>query len=230
LHAEEKCTVEIKLLLSPSTIQSAITSLQFGNEATGRVYFFDTDQLDLLKQGVIVRVRQGANNDLTVKVRVPASNTQAHTSQVRDQFPCEINRTGAGEDTDYSVKRKYKTKQVPAMGNDIFKLLSPPQKKLLQTVRASVDWARVTRIGDVKATSWETTSQSPFPKLALELWESPGGNVVEVSAKVGHDEMQSKYVQLQQLLNKENLPLSASQGGKTSALLETSAHQTPPPQ
>src|SRR5208283_4119709 len=76
LRAAEKCTAEVKLLLSPPTIQTVITSLRFEKEVTGRVYFFDTDALDLLKQGVVVRFRQGAVNDFTVKVRVPAGNKQ----------------------------------------------------------------------------------------------------------------------------------------------------------
>src|SRR5271167_535857 len=76
LHAEEKCSVEVKLLLSPPTTQTVIASLGFENETTGRVYLFDTDALDLSMQGVIVRVRQGAKNDLTVKVRLPNGNQQ----------------------------------------------------------------------------------------------------------------------------------------------------------
>jgi hypothetical protein len=221
LHAQEKCSVEIKLLLSPPTIQTAITSLQFGKQTAGRVYFFDTDQLELLKQGIIIRVRQGTSNDLTLKVRVPEDDQPVDTSRFHEHFPCEINRTGAGEDTDYAVKCKYETQQVPETGVDIFRLLSPQQKKLLQEARVSIDWARVTKIANIKSTSWETTTQSPFHKLALELWESPAGNIVEISARVGPDEEQSRYAQLQQLLNRKNLPLSASQGSKTSTVLET---------
>jgi hypothetical protein len=229
LHAEEKCSVEVKLLLSPPTIQAVITSLRFEKQTAGRVYFFDTDQLDLLKQGVIVRIRQGASNDLTVKIRVPDGNTQFDASQFRGHFPCEINRTGAGEDTDYSVKRKYQMQQVPETGSDIFKLLSPPQKKLLQKARISIDWARVTKVANIQVTSWKSATQSPFRGLALELWETTAGNIVEISSKVGPDETQSKYAQLQQLLNKKNLPLSTEQSSKTSAVLETLAHHPSTP-
>lgn len=224
LHAEERCSVEIKLLLSPSTIQSVITSLKFGKETAGRVYFFDTDQLDLLKQGVIVRVRQGANNDLTVKVRAPERKNQVDTSLIREHFPCEINRTGAGEEIDYAVKKKYETLQVPEMGADIFRLLSPPQKTLLQKARVAIDWTRVAKIANIRTMSWETATQSPFRKLALELWESPAGNIVEISAKVEPDAEQRKFAELQQLMNKKGLSLATSQGSKTSTLLEIQTH------
>jgi hypothetical protein len=223
LHAEEKCPVEVKLLLSPPA-QTVIASLSFEKETAGRVYFFDTDALDLQMQGVIVRVRQGADNDLTVKVRVPEGNKQVDTSRLREHFPCETNRTGAGEDTNYSVRRKYKARQVPEMGSDISSLLSPPQKILLQEARVSIDWARVVRIANIKLTKWETTGQSPFRKLTLELWEWPAGNILELSTKVGPDAGQSKYAELQRLVNMKSLSLSARQGTKTSMVLETLTH------
>jgi hypothetical protein len=223
MRAEEKCPAEVKLLLSPSTTQTVIASLGFEKETAGQVYFFDTEALDLLTKGVIVRVRQGADNDITVKVRLPEGNNQLD-SQLRAQFPCEIDRTGAGENISYSVRHKYKTGQVPETGNDISSLLSPSQKKLLQESRASIDWARVTRIANIKSTKWEATAQSPFRKLALELWDWSAGQILEVSAKVGSDAGPAKYAELQRLMDVNSLPLSASQGTKTRIVLETLAH------
>ncbi len=221
--AEAACPVEIKLLLSPPTIQTAIASLSFRKETTTHVYFFDTDTLELLKQGVIVRVRQGAANDLTVKVRVPEGSDRFDNSQLREHFPCEIDRTGAGENTSYSVPRKYETSQVPEMGTDISSLLSPSQERLLREARVAIDWARVTRIADITATKWESTGQSPFRKLALELWEWPAGKILEISTKVSPDAGPRKYAELQQLANMKGLSVSAEQGTKTKTVLETMA-------
>jgi hypothetical protein len=226
LQAEEKCPVEVKLLLSPPTIQSVIASLGFEKDTATRVYFFDTDALALLEQGVIVRVRQGADNDLTVKVRVPEGNKQVHTSQLREHFPCEIDLTGTGQDTDYSVRRKYKAPQVPEMGTDISSLLSPAQERLLREARVSIDWARVMRIANIKSTKWETTGQPPFRKLTLEMWEWPSGNILELSTKAGSDAGPSKYAELQRIVNTKSLSLSASQSTKTSMILETLTHHT----
>lgn len=229
LRAEKRCSAEVKLLLPPPTIQKVIASLIFAKPRSSQIYFFDTDARDLQRQGVIVRVRQGANDDLTVKVRVPEGSKQIDLSSLRAHFPCEINRTGAGEDTDYSVKRKYKTLEVPEMGLDIFKLLNPSQRKLLREAKVSIDWERTTRTVDVRSTNWETTTQRPFRELALELWEWPSGSILEVSAKVGPDERQSKYAELQRLLNRKSMSLSPSQGNKTSAVLETIAYPSSPP-
>src|ERR1700751_1878595 len=70
LRAEKACPVELKLLLSPPTKDSVIASLGFEKEISSQVYFFDTADLGLLSQGVILSVRQGAKNDLTVKLRL----------------------------------------------------------------------------------------------------------------------------------------------------------------
>jgi hypothetical protein len=225
LRAEEKCPVEVKLLLSSRSIQAVVASFGFEKETAGRVYFFDTEALDLLKQGVIVRVRQGAGNDLTVKVRLPQGAEPVDTTQLQERFPCEIDRTGAGENTSYSVRRRYKPLQVPEKGNDILSQLSPPQQKLIQNARISIAWSRVKRIANIKSTKWEAASQS-FPKLALELWEWQASNILEISAKAGPDEGQSAYSELQRLVNMKNLSLSARQGTKTRIVLETLTHST----
>jgi hypothetical protein len=211
VRAAEKCPVEIKLLLSPLTTQRVIASLEFKNEAGGRVYFFDTDALDLLMQGVILRVRQGANHDLTVKVRLPKGDSKVDTSWLQQRFPCEIDRSQSGISTSYAIKRRYKATEVPERGSDIYRLLSVSQKELLDEARISLDWARVVRMADIRSTKWETTAQSPSGQLALELWQWPAGKVLELSAKVESDAEASKYAELERLVHVRNLSLDTTQ-------------------
>src|SRR2546425_4505447 len=101
---------------------------------------------------------------------------------------------------------------MPEIGPDFFTVLSPPQKRLLQEARVSIDWARMRRIANIKSTKWETTAQSPYRKLALELWEWPAGNILELSTKVGRHEVQSKPAALQRLVDRRRLSLTARQG------------------
>jgi hypothetical protein len=229
LHAKETCSAEVKFLLSPPTTQTVIASLGFENETVAKVYFFDTDALDLSNQGVIIRVRQGAKNDLTVKVRLPKGGQPVDSSRLREQFPCEIDRTRAGASTSYAVARKYKATMVPEIGNDIYSLLSASQIKLLHEAQVSIDWARVMRIASINSTKWETKAPSPSGKLALELWEWPAGKILELSAKVESDAEASKYAQLERLVKMNNLSLSASQDTKTRMVLETLADHTSRP-
>jgi hypothetical protein len=220
LQAEEECPIEIKLLLAPQTMRTAFASLGFENKAEGQVYFFDTEQLDLLRQGVIVRIRQGANNDLTVKVRVPESNKNIEASQLGERFPCEIDRTAAGENISYSVRRTFKVQQVSEMGTGIRRLLGPTHKSLLQDTGASIDWAKVKRIANIRSTKWQSRAQSRFRSLTLELWEWPEGEILELSTKVQPGEGGSKNAELQEIVRVKHLSLSASQGTKTRSVLE----------
>ena len=226
LQAEESCPVEVKLLLSPPTIQTAITSLSFEKQTRKRIYFFDTDALELFKQGVIVRLRQGADNDLTVKVRAPRGSGQVDNSHLRKHFPCEIDRTGDEENTSYAVRRKYKTPQIPEKGSDISNLLTRRQEGLLREAGAVIDWARVMRIAAIQSTQWETTAQAPFRKLALELWEFPAGSILEISTRVSPDAEPAKYAEFQRMADGKGLSLQPDQRTKTEAALEAFTHPT----
>jgi hypothetical protein len=221
LYAQKVCPVEINLLLSPSTTKSVVASLRFEKETKSQVYFFDTDNLGLFKQGVILRVRQGAKNDLTVKVRLPDGDKQADNSKLRAHFGCEIDRTGAEANTSFSAEQKYKIAPVPIAGEDIFRSLNAYQQRLLQDAQVSIDWSLVKRIASINSTTWETTSQSQFPKLTLEYWDWPSGNILELSARVAANESESKSAKLQQMANAKGLSLSADQGTKASLVLKT---------
>lgn len=228
LRAEQGCTSEVKLLIAPPTIESVITSMRFGKKAEGRVYLFDTDTLGLLKQGIILRVRQGAKSDITVKLRLPEGHRQIDSSKLHDHFGCEIDQTGAGTDVSFSVGQKYKGHRLLETGNDILSALSPHQLRLLSEAHVSINWPRVRRIASISSTTWEAKAQPPFPRLALELWEWPDGRLVELSAKFASNESESKFADLQRMVRAKGISLSADQGTKTSLVLKTPAPHASP--
>jgi len=224
LHSQERCNVEVKLLLSPAQTQAAVTSLNFEKEAAGRVYFFDTNRLDLLSQGLILRLRQGASNDFTVKLRSTRDTKPVVPSDLGEGYECEIDLIGGAAGPSYTVRTEYTATHVPETGIEISNLLDAGQKKLLTEAQVSVEWTRVKRIADIQATSWQTKAQPGFRKLTLELWEWPGGRILELSTKVGPDAGPSTYAELQQLVKTKGLSLSATQRAKTGVVLETLAH------
>jgi hypothetical protein len=224
LHSQEGCNVEVKLLLSPTQTQAAIASFKFEKEAAGRVYFFDTNALDLLANGLIVRLRQGSSNDFTIKLRPPGNEKPFVPTNIGEGFDCEIDLIGGAASPSYTARSKYTATRVPETGVEISSLLDAGQKKLLTEAQISVDWARVNRIADIRATSWQTKAQPTLRKLALELWEWPGGRILELSTKVGPHEGTSTYAELQRLVKTKGLSLNATQRAKTSMVLETLAH------
>jgi hypothetical protein len=221
-RAEQRCPIEIKLLLSPTTTQIVTASLGFEKERAGQIYFFDTKALDLSAQGVIIRVRQGANSDLTVKIRSPRVGGQpGGASSPLPRFPCEIDRTPAGENISYAVGRTYKTGNVPDTGKEIYSLLSASQKQLLAATKTRIDWTRVVRIVDIVSTTWQVGANSASGKLALELWEWPAGRILELSAKTSSVAEQLRYAQIERLVKINELSLSEVQDNKTSLVLRT---------
>ena len=226
LHAQENCNVEVKLLLPPTEALATIAAFNAKKETAGRVYFFDTDALDLLSQGVIVRLRRGAHSDLTVKLRPPEGRKSLAVSERRKSFKCEVDLTGEGANSSYSISRGLAPERLFETGNDVFGLLSLTQKGLLEEAQVSVDWSRVKRIAEITSTSWQMESQLHRGKLTLELWEWPGGKVFEISTRVSPETGSSTYTELQQLVKSKQLSISPVQRAKTSIALEAITHTT----
>jgi len=217
LPARETCPVEVKLLLSTQAAQTAIGSLGLVKKTAARVYFYDTGTLDLFKQGVILRLRAGADNDLTVKMRQPDSDEQIGLPET---IPCEIDQTRDGSHVSYSVGSSYRAARVPEAGKEVRKLLSKAQADLLRAAGVSIDWERVTRVAAIDSTKWTTSAQSPYGKLALELWKWPGGAILELSSRAGAKSAEAAYAGLEQLSQEKVLALSASQDTKTGTVLQ----------
>jgi hypothetical protein len=220
LQAQESCNVEVKLLLSPTETQAAIAALRVKKETSGRVYFFDTGALDLLSQGVIVRLRRGAKSDLTVKFRPPNGKKLSTPSEGPIGFKCEVDLTQDGANSSYSITRQLAADELPRTGTDVSRLLSSAQIKLLEDAQVSVDWTRVKRVAEITSTDWQTQSQPHLGRLSLELWEWPGGRVLELSTKVSSDAGSSGYKELQRLATTKQLAMSPDQRVKTSIALE----------
>ncbi len=221
LPAQNGCDVEVKLLLSPVEDQAAVAAFHVKKETTGFVYLFDTDTLDLLSQGVIVRLRQGTNNDLTVKLRPSKEEKLSDSANEQETFKCEVDLVGDGANTAYSISRRYIGNPLPQSGYEIFHLLSPGQKKLLEEARTSIDWGRVQRMTEIRATTWRVKPQPHFDKLALELWEWREGRILELSTKTGSDAGPMIYAKLQDLVRSKSLQLSRDQRSKTITVLES---------
>jgi hypothetical protein len=223
VYAQGECPVEVKLLLSSPEAQPVIGALGFKKKTETQIYFFDTESLSLLTQGAIIRIRQGANNDLTVKLRLPEGDSAHDNALLRARFPCEIDRTRAQADTSYAVEREYQVAKVPDSGTDVRGLLNSSQRSLLADAGISIDWDRVVKIASIRSSKWQTAAQSPHGKLALELWEWSTGKILELSSKSASASDTSKYKGMEAMLKANGLSLNANQATKTTTVLESLA-------
>ncbi len=205
-----------EFFLSPTQLQAAIPDLRARGETHSRVYFYDVPGLDLLAKGVILRLREGAEIDITAKLRPLSGEKFLDPSGGRERYKCEVDLNDGVENQSFSVQNRYFAARVPDTGEEFFQLLSQGQKQLLEGSKVQIDWKRVKRIAEIQSTSWTTRAQPPLGKLSLELWEWPSGSVLEVSTKVAPDAGQSTYVELRDLANKLGLVLSLNQRSKTA--------------
>jgi hypothetical protein len=215
---QQTCNEEVKLLLSPAQVQAAIPALHARGETHGRVYFYDTTALDLLSKGVILRLREGRGTDFTVKLR-PLEFVDPTAG--RERYVCELDLNDGIEVQSFSVQQKNVSTKTPETGDEVLRLLSEGQKKLLDNSKVQIDWKRVKRVAEIRSTSWTTRAKGPLGKLDLELWEWPNGSIMEVSTKVAMNAGQATYVELQKLAKRKDLALSAKQSSKTEIALRS---------
>jgi len=221
LHGQGNCDLEAKLLLSPEQSQAAVAAFDAKRQRTGHVYFYDTRTLDLLSHGVIVRLRQGADNDLTVKLRPTGGQKFFDPSAGREDYKCEVDLTGSGAIYSYSIRSAYTAEHLPETGSEILEILSAGQRKFLEQSQVPIDWTRVKRITGIRYSAWQIKSQPQFRKLTLEMWDWPKGRDLELSTKVVEaDTGPATYKALQQLVESKGLSISRVQGPKTSIVLK----------
>lgn len=225
LKAQEQCDFEVKVLLSAERTDADVSTLKAKQREAGKVYFFDTSSLDLLSGGVILRMRQGSDNDLTVKIRPPTSENFSDPSGGRENYKCEVDIIGGKGIESYSIKSSYSGPQLPRTGTELRSLFTDGQKDLLKQARVSIDWTLVKRLVDIQSTGWRVKANPPPKTLVLELWEWPGGRVLEASTKAKADAGPAVYKELQQLLNAKGLSLNKEQRSKTAMVLETLEHR-----
>jgi hypothetical protein len=219
VQAQENCNFEVKLLLAPTQVRTAISSLHATKRLRTRIYFYDTPALDLLSKGLILRLRQGASNDLTAKLR-PLPGERFSSSSVRERPKCEVEITGGVEGRSYSVGTSYSAGHAPETGEEIVRLLSSGQKRLIEDSQIQIDWTKVKRVAEIQSTSWTVPAQAPLHKFSMELWDSPNGKILEVSTKVGPDAGRAAYTELESVAKKNGLELSAVQQSKTATALK----------
>ena len=223
-----RCGSEVKLLLSPDELKSALTRLKAKKEAPGRVNLFDTSRLELLSQGVIVRLRTGTTADLMVKVRTSADKEIAFERGDDGRYKCEVDVTADGAVRSYSIRTTF-AGPVAAAGTDVFALLSPAQRTLLQQAHVGVDWRQVRIAADIQSSTWRVRGKPTMPRLTLELWRWSTGAALDLSAKLEGDQT-SALTQLQQFATSKGLVLNPVQKLKTALALKSDGRNAAPGQ
>jgi hypothetical protein len=124
---------------------------------------------------VIIRVRRGSTRDLTVELRPPEKKKFEDPTGGRESFKCEADLAANETSISYSIRSRFTGLQIPETGNDTYRAFSNGQRRLLSEAQVIINWNRVKRVADIHVTDWQIKLGSTSRKIALELWEWPGG-------------------------------------------------------
>ena len=226
-HAD---SVELKLTVPDSQQRSTVTGLGMDplEGQIRQVFFFDTPDLALNKQGVVVRARrvQGRGDDTVVKLRpivpdqLPPSVRKAKTMVVEvDAMPggyvCSASFKGALGPGDA-------VKQVAAGDRAIRKLYSKEQRAFYTShAPEGLGLDDLTVLGPINVLKLKFTPKGLKRRLVAELWLYPDGErILELSTKCTPTEGFQVAAEMRAFLADRGVDLYGEQQTKTKTALD----------
>jgi hypothetical protein len=222
-------SVELKLTVPESDQRSAVAALGMDAlEAQIRqVFFFDTPELTLDKQGVVVRARriQGKGDDSAVKLRpvVPAelpgdlrrsASFRVEVDALPGGYVCSAALKGAVGSTDV---RAAVAGELP-----LRKLFSKEQRAFFAAhVQEGVGLDDLAILGPIFVLKLRFTPEELKRRLVAEMWIYPDGSrVLELSTRCNTTEAFQVAAELRAFLAGRGIDLSGEQQTKTRKALE----------
>jgi hypothetical protein len=221
-------SVELKLTVPDTRRRATVASLGMDvlDAQIRQVYFFDTPDLSLDRQGVVVRARrvQGRGDDTVVKLRpyVPGSasgvdraeDLQVEVDAMPTGYVCSASMKGSLGPTD--------VKEVVAGSRKISKLFSLKQRKLFQAnAPDGADLDALSILGPITVLKLKMSHAEFGRPLVAELWLYPDGSrILELSAKCAPAVGFQVAAEMRAFLTSRGVDLSGEQQTKTRAALE----------
>jgi hypothetical protein len=221
-------SVELKLTIPESAQRSAVEAL--GMDPLGAqvrmVYFFDTPDLALERQGVVVRARRVAQkgDDTVVKLRpiVPANLSR----DVRESPMCmvEVDAMPGGYVCSASLKGVPKPAVLDVAGGSapLRKLFSKAQRAFFADhAPDGVDFGDLVLLGPIFVVKIKAPPPGFARKMVVELWLYPDGTrILELSTKCAPSEAFQVAAESRAFLAERGIKPTGAQTTKTRKALE----------
>ena len=231
---EQADSVELKLTVSEPHQRSAVVALALDPlEAELRqVYFFDTPDLALDQQGLVVRARrsQGKGDDSVVKLR-PVVPAELPKSVRRSKtFSVEVDASPEGYVCSGSLKGvpgKGDVWDVAAGKKRIRKLFSKEQRALFEAhAPEGLGLDDLSILGPILVLKLKRTPKGFGRPLVAEVWAYPDGSrILELSTKCEPRQAFDVAAEARALLGERGVELHDPQETKTRTALEYFAAQ-----
>jgi hypothetical protein len=222
-------TVELKATVPDTDRRSVVAA--FGMDPLAaqirQVAFFDTLDLALNRQGVVVRARrvQAKPGDTVVKLRPVLPDTLSPTLRASPLFGVEVDAMPGGFVCSASMKGGAVDAEVKAViegKRPIRKLLSKEQRSFFNAhAPEGVDLDHVEMLGPINVFKLKFRPPDFDRRIVAELWLYPdGARLLELSTKTTPEEAFEVAAATRELLAAKGVDLSALQQTKTKTALE----------
>jgi hypothetical protein len=226
---EDADSVELKLTVPESDQRSAVATLGMDplDAQIRQVYFFDTPDVALNRNGVVVRARrvQRRDDDTVVKLRpvVPnelpshlrtSSNLIVEVDAMPGGYVCSASLTGTLGTTD--------VKEVAAGARRIDKLFSKEQRTFFAThAPDGLELDDLSVLGPINVLKLKFAPEGYRRKLVAELWFYPDtSRILELSTKCKPKQAIRVALEARAFLDGRGVNLSGEQQTKTKTALE----------
>jgi len=222
-------SVELKLTVPVSDRASGAAALGVDplDGQIRQVYFFDTPDLALNANGLVVRARrvQGKGDDTVVKLRPVVPDELSDDLRDSPSFGVEVDAMPGGFVCSGSIKRALKTPNVreTAFGErPIRKLFSKEQRTLYAThAPEGLELNDLSILGPIFVLKLKFAPEGFARKLVAELWLYPDNSMIlELSTKCMPSEAFQVAAEARAFLTERGVDLSGEQETKTKKALE----------
>jgi hypothetical protein len=222
-------SVELKLTVPEANRRSAVGALGMDplDAQIRQVVFFDTADLDLYRNGVVVRARriQGKAGDAVVKLRPLEPDEVPASLRASDGFTLEVDAMRGGFVCSGSLKGTVadaEIKGVLTSQRPLRKLLSKEQRALY--AEQAPDGLRLddlATLGPINVLKLKFLPDEVHRKLVAELWNYPDGSrILELSTKCETTEAFDVVAETRTFLAGKGIDVMAEQQTKTRSALE----------
>ena len=226
---DQSDSVELKLTIPESARWSTISALDIDplDVQMRQVYFFDTPDLALDRQGVVVRARrvQGRGDDSIVKLRPVVPNELSADLRRQEDFVVEVDAMPGGYVCSGSYKGSLGTpivKDAAAGKHPVRKLFGKAQRRFYADhAPVGLELDDLTVLGPVTVMKLKFEPAELRRKLVAELWVYPDGSrILELSTKCSPAEPFQVAAQTKAFLAGRGIGIGGGSQTKTRTALE----------